>query len=73
MPSTLPSSGFTEAVNAAGEKQLVPRAWLEPGHRFAGQFRLPPSAARRAGTKTPAGKTGGSTTETPPSGDDKKE
>ena len=48
MPSTLPSSGFIEAVNAAGEKQLVPRAWLEAGHRFAGQFRASPSARQRA-------------------------
>lgn len=39
---------FTEAVNARGEKQIVPTAWLEEGHPFADQFRLAPSDRQRA-------------------------
>lgn len=44
-------SKFVEAVNSNGEKQRVPRAWLEDGHPFAGDFRLSPSQ-RQAGERT---------------------
>lgn len=45
---TLPSSDFTEAVNANGVKQIVPKAWLEDGSPFHGQFRLTARAQQRA-------------------------
>lgn len=44
--TTLPGD-FVERVNANGDKQLIPRAWSEPGHRFADQFRQSPSQRQR--------------------------
>lgn len=37
-------SRFTQARNSRGEVQRVPRAWLEDGSPFAGQFTQTPSA-----------------------------
>lgn len=39
---------FIEAVNANGEKQMIPDTWLEEGSPFADQFRLAPSDRQRA-------------------------
>ena len=63
-------SKFVEAVNANGEKQFIPAAWLEEGHRFAGQFRKTPSA-KAAEAKAAA--TAKATTKTRSAGDDEKE
>lgn len=37
-----------EAVNANGEKQMVPDTWLQEGHVFADQFRIAPRARQQA-------------------------
>ena len=79
MPSTLPGPGFVEAVNRNGVKQVIPAAYLEPGSPFANDFRLPPSTVARRGRESGQGapasdkRPKGRNTETPPSGDDKKE
>ena len=48
-------SKFVDAVNKNGEKQRVPRSWLEDGHPFAGDFRLTASQRQREErTETPS-------------------
>lgn len=47
--------GFVTAVSTkTGRKRRVPAEWLEPGHVFANDWKLPPSAA----TEEPPAKRG---------------
>lgn len=66
-------SDFVTVVNANGEKQRIPRRWLD--HPVLGRgFRMPPSAKPKATTtRKPSGKPRGANPRTPISGDEKKE